>query len=292
MKKLAILMTILTMIPITAWTQQEVSRLLDTTPDGTVEVQNLAGSVTIIGWERNQVEIQATLGEGVEELEIDPSEGAIEISVKPLPDVKMFGDTHLTIHVPLSSTLEVETVAADIDIKEVTGELELASVSGDITVGGSPESVEAECVSGDIILKGVRDGIEAASVSGNIILQGVRNDVEAENVSGKIHVIGDNLGSGEFEVVSGNLLFEGTLHPEGSLECECFSGTVEIRLPASISADFDIETFSGTIVNDFGVEATSKDSMVSGQELQFSTGSGDADISVETFSGTIRLIKI
>lgn len=274
MKKLVILMTILTMIPITAWAQQEVNRLLETTPDGTVEVQNLAGSVTIIGWDRNQVEIQATLGEGVEELEIDASEGAIEISTKPLPDVKEFGDTHLTIHVPLLSTLEVETIAADIDIKGVTGELELASVSGNITVDGSPES------------------IEAASVSGDIILKGVRNEVEAENVSGKIHVIGDNLESGEFEVVSGDLLFEGTLHREGSLECECFSGTVEIRLPASISADFDIETFSGTIVNDFGVEAARKDSMVSGQELQFSTGSGDADISVETFSGTIRLSKI
>ena len=60
-------------------------------------------------------------------------------------------------------------------------------------------------------------------------------------------------------------------------------------LPEDVSAEFDVETFSGDIVNDFGPKARRTSEYAPGKELSFSTRSGDARISVSSFSGTIRL---
>ena len=58
-------------------------------------------------------------------------------------------------------------------------------------------------------------------------------------------------------------------------------------MPRGFSADYEIETFSGTIDTDFGPRPD-RGSLL-GTELEFSVGSGDADVSLSSFSGRIRL---
>ena len=38
-------------------------------PTGSVEVSNVSGTVTVTGWDRNEVEVTGELGEGTERLE-------------------------------------------------------------------------------------------------------------------------------------------------------------------------------------------------------------------------------
>jgi DUF4097 and DUF4098 domain-containing protein YvlB len=132
--------------------------------------------------------------------------------------------------------------------------------------------------------------VEAESVSGDVFIEGVRGDASVSTVSGDIEVTGGELEGGDFTSVSGSIDFEADPAKGGSFEFETHSGDVLLILPGDLSAEFDVETFSGDIENEFSSDREERKRRYGpGRELTFRTGSGDARISVTTFSGEIRL---
>ena len=91
--------------------------------------------------------------------------------------------------------------------------------------------------------------------------------------------------------MSGSIRFEGDLAGKGELDVETVSGDVELVLPAKLSADFEVSTFSGEIENELGPAAREASKFTTEKELAFSTGSGGARVSVKTLSGGIALRK-
>ena len=61
--------------------QEKLDRRLPATSTGTVQVRNIAGSVRIVGWDRNEVQVQGTLGQGTERLDFENRSGVIVIEV-------------------------------------------------------------------------------------------------------------------------------------------------------------------------------------------------------------------
>jgi len=99
------------------------------------------------------------------------------------------------------------------------------------------------------------------------------------------------LSRGEFEAVSGTVRIESDIAPNGRVTAEAVSGNVELILPASISAEFRVETFSGEIDNEFGPQARRSGRYTPEQELHFTAGSGGAQVDVECFSGRVKIRK-
>jgi DUF4097 and DUF4098 domain-containing protein YvlB len=71
------------------------------------------------------------------------------------------------------------------------------------------------------------------------------------------------------------------------LRIDSGSGPVTLRLPASLSADVDIETSSGGIDSDFPIQTTN----FRRHRLSGRIGDGRGRIRVESGSGSVRLIK-
>ena len=188
MKKLSVI--ILGLLLVSAAAAEEVDRTLDAAPDGQVDVSNIAGSVTVKGWSRDQVEVTGTLGKKVEELVFERDGDTITIKVK-VPKKSGRGiDSDLYISVPQNSSIDVSAVSADIEVSDVKGEQELNTVSGDVKTEVGGEDVVAESVSGDIEVSGEnKDGeTEANTVSGDVTLFRVTGEVNAESVSGDVIV--------------------------------------------------------------------------------------------------------
>ena len=164
-------------------------------------------------------------------------------------------DADLEIHVPAGSSVESETVSADISVEGVSGTVEMESVSGDITIEGAMREVEAATVSGDIRLTS-----------------------------------DDPIREGEFASVSGDIEFRAALGAGAELSFEAVSGDIELRLPSNTSAEFSVETFSGEIDNEFGPKAEKDSRYLPSKSLEFSTGSGSATVDVECFSGRVSLL--
>jgi len=296
MKKTLLLLMAIALAAGGAWAGESVDVTKAASASPSVDIENLAGSVRITGWDRNEIKVTGVLGDDTDGLDFSGSGDSFDIEVE-IPD--SYGRRHrdidadLEIWLPAGSSVSVETVSASIRVSEVNGQLELESVSGEVTVDGSPTSADVETVSGNIQVSGSQTRIIAESVSGAIELSGVAERVEAATVSGSIKVGASNIERGEFEAVSGSVHFTGALSPGARLSAESHSGNVVLNLPADTSASFQIETFSGSINNGFGggeAERTSR--YAPGKRLDFTLGSGDAQVRIETFSGSVTLKRL
>src|SRR2546427_13203145 len=95
---------------------------------------------------------------------------------------------------------------------------------------------------------------------------------------------------GKFESVTGDIRFDGEVGRGGVVELESQSGTIEVRVPASTVADFDLLTIGGRITNELA-DAQPKQRATGGQELRFSSGpaGSGAQITARSFKGPILL---
>jgi DUF4097 and DUF4098 domain-containing protein YvlB len=291
MRKTTLWMVTILLAAAAAWAERPVNESRPAAANASISIENVAGSLEIIGSDGAELQVTGTLGDDVEELEIegDAEEWSIEVVI---PDDEMGGkrdiSAHLTVRVPRGATLEVAAVSAAIEIRGVEGAIEAGSVSGAVSVSGGSSDVEVESVSGAVSVTGGSGSIEVESVSGEVELKGVSGDLEATTVSGQIRVEAEAVADVEIGSVAGGVFFQGR-PGGGSLEIESHSGNVEVLLPAGVSARFELESFSGRIDNGLGPPATRVDSYAPGVSVEFATGSGETRVSIETFSGNISL---
>jgi DUF4097 and DUF4098 domain-containing protein YvlB len=247
---------------------------ISATPGGEVSVEIIAGELTIIGWEQNDVLIEGILGDNVEDVEVesDGDEISIEVELDDDSGIRDEWYANLEIYVPKGSKLDLRTVAVEIAVSGITGEIEIESISGNILISDRPQTIDVE------------------SISGNILIEDGAGEIKTKSVSGTITIAGDSLTDVDIESVSGKVQFEGDLATDGNLSVENISGNVLVLIPAGSSARIDLETFSGDLESDFGEMNIQKEKFIPAKKARFTIGSGSgAKISVETYSGVIEI---
>lgn len=284
--------------PLLAATPINQSRPLD--PRGRVEIENLKGRIEVRAWDRPEVKIEGSLGEGVEKLEIDGDRSRLVIRVK-YPNrgsglgFLVGGDksepTELRLMVPLEADLEIDSVSAEVDVSGVASrELSIESVSGDVIVAAAPREANIDSVSGDLALTLNRADVSVESVSGDVRLRGrLGNEVSVETVSGQIDVAVLDTAVRELSsaTVSGDMRIDTALAGNGQIRLESVSGDIDLSLPRNVSASVRGESFSGDLR---APEANiSRPKHGPGSSFEHRYGSGSGDVSMETFSGDARL---
>lgn len=281
----------LLLLPVAAGAQTEVERRVSASPEGTVRIENAAGSVLVTGWERSEVAVTGTLGRQAEELAVETDGAEVEVEVELRGRHRSEGWAHLEVKVPRGSRVSVEGISTEVTVTGVAGEVEVETVSGAVRIEGAPRSVSVETVSGGIAVDADSAEVSAESVSGAIELTGVRRRLAAGSVSGRVSVRAEELERAEVEIVSGRAKLDVTLAPRAEVEVTSHSGGVELRLPRSTSAHFRVESFSGRIDNELGPPARRTGSFTSEKELDFTLGAGGARVSIETFSGDVKIAE-
>ena len=263
--------------------------------DADIRIDNLAGSVKVQGWDKNEVRISGTLGAMVQKLQIEGGETALDIRVV-LPHHSNSDDecgacAELEIQVPRGARIEVSTVSADVEASGLTGQVQLGTVSGGATVSSTAARIELRTVSGDVTVVGSAKGasIDANSVSGTLRISDVDGHVDAENVSGDSKVVSRHISDLKMSATSGNLTFEGTPLKGGNYDLNNVSGDVVLAVGSAPDARFDVSSFSGDIDNSFGPKPTRVSKYSPGMELHFTSGNAGSTISARTLSGDIHL---
>jgi len=290
MKKLMAL-TLALLVCTAANAQQPVNERAAADPDGKVEISNVAGTVTVQGWDRNEVEVTGTLSKEVERLEFKASGKHTLVKVVIPKNSRNIGRTDLTISIPAASRLRVDSVSADILVRGVSGEQGLETVSGEINSEVVTQELDAETVSGDIVVagQGKVGRLKLTAVSGDIKVSGVAGEISASVVSGDIEVREASLDRADLSTVNGDLDVQAKAEPDARFKLETINGKVDLALAGEINAEFDVETFNGRIKNCFGQSAESTRSHGPGSELQFVQGDGSARISIDTLNGRINI---
>jgi len=296
MKQFASILNILTFSVLTlalaasvqARTDIEENRPLD--PRGRVQVDNMAGSITVSGWDKAEVEIRGQLGERVEEFEITETGGGLRIRVHNKDNQRRLDESHLRLQVPRGASIELESISADMTVEGLENDsIILSAVSGDFGINASTGRLEVESVSGDVTFVGRAPRVTIETVSGDIDLRGVEGEVRVTTVSGDLLLQGGAVRLARFETVSGDLELNLEVSDDGRLSADSMSGDVTLLLPADQQAEFIAQSYSGEIRSDFG--EVSKGSKLPGRSLQFRQGNNAASIRIESFSGDARLRK-
>ena len=281
-----------------SWAGSPINGNAAMNPDGRLEVHNVRGRVEIRAWDKNQVDVHGTLGEG-SSFELSGSGAEVVVRVKNRDENRSWWwgssgpreDTVLEIKVPKAATPEVHVVSAEVDIAGLDGSrsVNVDSVSGDLRIDARAERYELKTVSGDMRCTGSAKRARFESVSGDIKAEGLDGEIGLETVSGDGHLDARTISELKMNSVSGDMYVTGALGARGRIKAETMSGDVHVDLNGEVSASIDAETFSGDIRSDFG--SVDREEHGPGERLRFKSGGGEGEIELKSFSGDLSVRK-
>ena len=167
------------------------------------------------------------------------------------------------IKLPYGCSLNVESMAADI---------ELANIEGDITVENGSGSTRGEFVYGSVTLH---------QPNGDVDLRWVEGDIRIKSTSGRIY-INQVRGAIYLSTQSGDVTIQTELDSPRDYFVETASGRINFLIPSSASAGITIETGSGEVKSQMpiAIESMTRRRVVGkfgigGPEVTLSSMSGD-----------------
>ena len=282
---------LLALAPVTAFAGTAINQRAAADPAGQVEISNTAGTVTVTGWNRNEVEVTGELGDGSERLEFGTSGKVTRIKVI-LPK-KSYGvdGSDLIVKMPAGSGLSVNTVSADIHVRGVQGEQRLQSVSADIGTEASTEDVECKTVSGDVTVAGTgkRGLLTITTVSGDATVTNAAGEINGNTVSGNFRLGLGETARSRLRSTSGDLTMASRPVADARFDIESISGDVRLDLAGPPNAEFDVSSLNGEIRNCMGPKPVRISEYGPGRELRFREGQGSARIRIKTLNGDISV---
>jgi len=268
----------------------------DIRPNAKINIDNVKGEVTVTAWDKNQIQVSGTLGDGARPLQIEGDDREVDLKVEGDENKgKWFSwgndtrmqPTVLNIRVPKAVEVEINVVSAPVSIDGLDGgKVTVESVSGRIRANLHSPEVSMQTVSGTIDLAGKTGKADLQTVSGDITAPAVADKIEGQTVSGRMTIGGGPWKEANFSTVSGDTQISGGPTRDGKLTVDAMSGDVQLQLPANTAARLEASTFSGDLRSDFGTVSTGDGP---GKELKTTIGGGGATIHVESFSGDVKL---
>jgi DUF4097 and DUF4098 domain-containing protein YvlB len=255
--------------------------------NGHVSVSNVAGSIEVSGWDRNEVAVTGTLGEGVDHLEITGDDSQLSVAVKLPKNSHVTGETHLVLSVPAGAGVDVSSVSADIAARTLHAPVKINTVSGDVDLQLEAPQVSVQTVSGDLVLRSPSSNTVVNSVSGDLRVNGPKGDLTATTVSGNLELDGGPFKQLKLKTISGDARLNVSFTEDGHVVGESLSGDINLSVPAAMAGVAQLKSFSGEARCSSG---TMSDSPSQSKTHEYVWGNGKgAHIDLSSFSGDIHV---
>lgn len=233
---------------------------------GSLNVDTFNGSIEIIGWDQNSVDISGTkyarTPELRDEIKIDTTHNDSSVSVHAVRPYDNHGNmgAKFIIHVPKKTNLD--------RIVSSNGKIEVRSVTGTANLRTSNGAINAEQMDGPI---------DASTSNGHITLQeelsSGRSPIHARTSNGPIDITAERP-------------IKSDLHASTS------NGSITVHLPSSTSARVRASTSNSAITSDFDVTMQGR---IDKHHLEGNINGSSSDapiIDLSTSNGHIRLAKL
>lgn len=272
--------------------QQEAQSRVDTTfafsRTGVVDLTQVSGDIVVTAWDKPEARVRAYAERG--RVRSSLSSSRLTLGIESIRG--RVGDSRFEVTVPFGVRVIAKSRSGDVSVRGTRGPVNAESTSGDVHVTEATDRIDIESISGDVRASQLNGEVHASSVSGTIEIQGVTGDIRAETTSGDVSLLGATSKTVVASTVSGDVEYDGNVDANGRYEFHSHSGGVRLELPESTSAQFSIETFSGSLDTEFtltlqpGQRTTSRP-----RRYEFTVGSGSARVTAESFSGDIVLVR-
>ncbi len=276
--------------------------------DGVVNLRNLSGSIEVKTWDKDEVKIDAlkvSRADSLQKAEDNAKEVKIVIEEKgnclcietEYPEQRSIWkkkslnvSVNYLLTIPDKASVDVNSASGSVDLEKIGGAVKVKAISGHIEIRGAAKGVDCEAASGDLSVVDVVGDSYLKTMSGEIAIDRVKGSIRAEAISGAVEM--RNISEAKFvqgKALSGSIVYEGKINPEGRYELETQSGKVEMRLPADSSFELEARTFSGKVESDFEIRISGS---ISAREVFGVVNKGGAVVKLSVLSGNIDLRKI
>jgi len=246
-----------------------------------LSLNNFAGEVIVRAWDRDAVRVQGRHNARTR-ITIRPTGSSVVVTASGTP-----GSVDYEVNVPSWMPVKIEGTYAYIAVDGTQADVSAETVRGDISIKGGASFVTAKSVEGEVTLEGVRGRINAYSVNEGITITGASGEIVAETVNGPIALNNIEAGSVDASSVNGNVKYDGAAASSGRYRFSTHNGNIAVSVSENASAAFSVRTYNGSVNTNLALQ--SGGDVGRGQRITYTLGSGSADFELETFGGTIQL---
>jgi hypothetical protein len=285
---------------------REIKKTYDAKPGMKLSVSGRNGKIEIEKWDKDQVEIFATVGsnksmEELDKIDIDISVDENIVIETRYPGYKSkkkgeksydeedfsFWDLIKTI---ISSGVVGSGVSVDYEIKvpEYVVVSNVNTTNGEIDLEGTKGPSKLSTTNGKIEVENVEGDIKAHSTNGKIEIEKAKGIVTASTTNGKIEVKSEGIKN--LTTTNGGIEAEIKKLEKEDINIRTTNGSITIALPASLNSVLELSTTNGGIDLDgitLEVIAQHKNKYIKG-----TMGKGGPKINASTTNGSIKIGKL
>lgn len=270
-------------------------------PGGKLSVENFNGSIEILSWEKDSVQITGTkyaaTQSDLKDLKIETAADANSVRIRTVrPSELRRGNMGAKYFIRLPRQVELERVASSngsVRVEEVQGNARLETSNGSVRmrklagrleVKTSNGSVEGEDLEGEAVLKTSNGAIRIARMSGA---------VEATTSNGPINVRIEKPKPHQpmrFDTSNGSIELAFESLADNDVRASTSNSSITLRLPTASKARLRARTSHSSVHSDFDV--MSKGGVLEKNELEGEIGGGGPLLNLTSSNGAIRVLKL
>jgi DUF4097 and DUF4098 domain-containing protein YvlB len=267
---------------------------------GAVSVETFNGSIELVGWEQNSVEVNGTKyassRSALDSIKIDvsPSSGSVRIRAIRPTDTHWHIGTRFNIRVPRKTMLDlISTSNGHIRVEDVEGHARLRTSNGAIRISRLKGDVEARTSNGGIDADYVDGNANLHTSNGGIRAEATHGSFEATTSNGSINArLNDPATTWPVKAESSNGRVELTLDAKQLPEVRASTNnsSIVLRLPAFANARVRANTSHSSVTSEFSElrsEGTRRHN-----ELNGTLGRGGPLLDLQSSNGSIKILKL
>jgi hypothetical protein len=268
-------------------------------PGGRLSVENMNGSIEIVGWDRNEVDISGTKYAATEDLlrriRIDvvaPGDSVYIRTVQPSGFRGNMGARY-TIRVPRRTEYDrIVSSNGRIQIDDVEGNGRLRTSNGSIKALRTRGSLEVETSNGSVDLSEHTGPATIRTSNGQVRAENVRGYFEASTSNASITArLTDPEAGRPVKLNSSNGSITLTLDTlrNNDIIASTSNSSITVKLPDRVGANLKARTSNSSITTDFDVTARGETSKT---RLEGAINGGGPLLDLSTSNGSIRVQRM
>jgi hypothetical protein len=263
---------------------------------GRLQVDNFNGSIEILGWDKDTVDISGTKFANSESrlheirIEVTPSPGMV--SIRTIRPYERFGNAgaRYVIHVPRKVELDSITSSnGRVNLEGLEGRARVRTSNGGVNAMSLTGSLEVQTSNGAIEINDVNGDANLHTTNGSIRANIRKGGLEARTSNGAVTVAVEDTDSRPVRLETSNGRIEVTLKTGREVRASTSNSSITVRLASEVNADVRARTSNASVTTDFDVRVRGS---VDKHHLEGTIGNGGPLIDLATSNGAIRIVRM
>jgi DUF4097 and DUF4098 domain-containing protein YvlB len=243
-----------------------------------ITLHNPNGKVTIKAWTKSEVMVVADRASSQVAVDAEQTGNRVDIATRPLSDAVAPENLRADyeINVPEDAELQIHDDSGNVNVNSVLGDMNVETIAA---------GVDLEDAAGYLTVNTVGGAFQCVRCAGRL---------EVSSISGSFRFIDTRSYHVQAHTSTGNILFDGEFLPNGIYRLRNYSGNIEVRFSPGDSFDLSARSVKGAVHNEAKLAPpVHPDPLASryGNSLFGTFNTGRAKVDLTSFNGTIDIVK-